>query len=157
MLALRILFAAPLYLSTLVYLINPGWMGWSMLNLPVWIRWLAALIGLGMLPILVWQMRAIGRNISETVLTKANHALVTHGPYHWVRHPLYAIATVSFVALSLIAANWFMLAMALLIISVVSVVVIPKEEAQLLQKFGDTYRMYQQRTGRLVPRLPWRH
>jgi protein-S-isoprenylcysteine O-methyltransferase Ste14 len=157
MLALRVLFAAPLYLSFLVYLLNPDWMAWSMLSLPAWVRWLAALVGLGMLPILVWQMRTIGRNISETVLTKAEHTLVMNGPYRWVRHPLYAIATAIFVALSLVAANWFMLAMALLLVLVVSFVVIPKEEAQLVLKFGDAYRAYHQRTGRLFPRLNWRH
>lgn len=98
-------------------------------------------------------LRTIGNNISETFLTKDNHALVTHGPYRWVRHPLYTVATVIFVALSLVAANWFMLAMAVLLIFVIAFFVIPREEKQLALKFGDVYRLYQQRTGRLFPRL----
>jgi len=152
-LALRVLFAAPLYLSMLAYLINPDLMRWSTWRVPNWMRWLAAFVGVGMLPMVYWQMRAIGRNISETFLTKENHTLVTHGPYRWIRHPLYAVSTIILVALSLVAANGFMLVMALLGIVVIALFVIPKEEAQLLQKFGEAYREYQRRTGMLLPRL----
>jgi protein-S-isoprenylcysteine O-methyltransferase Ste14 len=153
MVVLRVLFAAPFYASVLAYMINPAWMAWSMLSMPTWLRWLAVVVGLGMVPIIYQVMRSIGTNISETFLTKEHHVLVTHGPYRWVRHPLYSAATVVFVSLSIVAANWFMLTMALLLIVVISRVTIPREEAQLILKFGDQYREYQQRTGRLVPRL----
>jgi protein-S-isoprenylcysteine O-methyltransferase Ste14 len=152
-LVLRVLFAAPLYLSMLAYMINPDWMNWSTLRVPGWLRWLAALVGVGMLPMVYWQMRSIGRNISETFLTKENHVLVTHGPYRWIRHPLYAVSTVILVALSLVAANGFMLAMTVLSIFIVAFFVIPQEEKQLILKFGEAYREYQRRTGRLLPRL----
>jgi hypothetical protein len=39
-----------------------------------------------------WVFSSIGRNVTETVLTKADHTLVTTGPYRWLRHPLYATA-----------------------------------------------------------------
>lgn len=152
-LLLRILFAAPLYLSVFAYMINPNWMVWSSLSWPTWLRWLGVMVGLGMLPMLYWVMSSIGDNISETFLTKESHVLVTHGPYRWVRHPLYSVATVGFISLSIVAANWFILAMALLIIAGISLVVIPKEEAQLIEKFSHKYREYQKRTGRLVPCL----
>lgn len=152
----RILFAAPFYLSALAYMLSPSWMAWSMMPLPNWLRGLAALVGLGMLPAVYALFRAIGANISETYLTKTDHVLVTHGPYRWVRHPLYSTATVIFVALSIVAANWFMLVMALLQTAMLALVVIPREEAQLTQKFGAAYRTYQQRTGQLVPRLSLR-
>ncbi len=153
----RVLFAAPLYMSVLAYMINPAWMVWSMMRLPNWLRWLGALVGLAMLPILYWLMSSIGKNISETFLTKENHALVTHGPYRWVRHPLYSVATVIFFSLSIVAANWFILVMAALLIFVIALVVIPREEAQLVLKFGESYRAYQQRTGRLIPIIKKRH
>ncbi|RIK41382.1 MAG: hypothetical protein DCC55_12015, partial [Chloroflexi bacterium] len=129
---------------------------WSLIPLPNWLRWLAALVGMGMLPVVYWVFSTIGANISETYLTKETHALVMDGPYRWVRHPLYAVATVIFVALSIVAANWFMLAMAVVQTFVLALVVIPREEAQLRLKFGEAYRAYQQRTGRLVPHLSLR-
>jgi protein-S-isoprenylcysteine O-methyltransferase Ste14 len=41
------------------------------------------------LPAALWVFSALGRNVSETVLTKGDHELVTAGPYRWIRHPLY--------------------------------------------------------------------
>ena len=35
-----------------------------------------------------------------------------------------------------------------------SALVVPKEEAQLVEKFGGAYRAYQERTGGLLPRIP---
>jgi protein-S-isoprenylcysteine O-methyltransferase Ste14 len=152
-LLLRLLFAVPFYLSVLAYMVNPKWMEWSSIALPIWLRWVGAAVGLGTLPLLYWVFRSLGTNISETFLTKENHALVTHGPYRWVRHPLYTVATIAFISLSILAANWFIMAMALLILTGLSVVVIPKEEAQLIREFGNDYREYRKRTGRLTPRL----
>ena len=87
----RLLVAAPLYLSFITYIVNPRWMEWSSLELPRWLRWLAVIVSVGMLPLLFWVMIRIGKNVSETFLTKESHELVTRGPYRWVRHPLYAV------------------------------------------------------------------
>jgi protein-S-isoprenylcysteine O-methyltransferase Ste14 len=152
-LAGRFFLAAPLFLSVFAYTLNPDWMAWSSMSVPTWLRWVAVVVGLATLPFTYWVFRSIGHNISETFLTKEDHALVTHGPYRWIRHPLYSSATVAFVSLSLVAANWFILAMALLAMLVLALAVVPREETQLILKFGQAYREYQQRTGRLVPRL----
>lgn len=149
----RLLFAAPIYLAFLAYMVNPDWMAWSSVRLPLWLRGLGVAMGLAMLPVLYWVVRTLGRNISETALTKEDHQLVTQGPYRWVRHPLYSVATIIFVSLGLVAANWFIIAMAVVIIIAMALVVIPKEEAQLISKFGDEYREYMKRTGRLAPRI----
>ena len=151
-LSLRLLFAAPLYLSVFAYMLNPNWMAWSSIPLPRWLRWAGAAVGFGMLPLLYWVLRTLGNNISATFLTKENQAVVTHGPYRWVRHPLYTVATITFTSLGILASNWFIMTMALIIITGISVVVIPKEEAQLIQKFGSEYREYMTRTGRFAPR-----
>lgn len=149
----RLLFAAPLYLPIMVYIVNPDWMAWSSIPLPVGLRWLGAAVGLGTLPFLYWVVSSIGNNISETFLTKEKHVLVTHGPYRWVRHPLYSATALALVSLSLLAANWFMLAMAGVAVIGIAVLVIPREEAELTRKFGEAYRAYRLRTGRFVPRL----
>jgi protein-S-isoprenylcysteine O-methyltransferase Ste14 len=148
----RLLFAAPLYLSIFAYMLNPAWMAWSAMSLPTWLRWLGTAVGLAMLPLIYWVFRSIGTNVSETFLTKEKHVLIAHGPYRWVRHPLYAAATMSLVALSVLAANWFMLAVACAAFLGIAGLVIPREEAKLAQKFGDDYREYMERTGRFAPR-----
>ena len=153
MVAFRILFAAPLCLSFAAYIINPDWMAWSALPLPDAARLAALVVGLACVPLLWWVFNSIGSNISETVLTKANHQLVTHGPYHWIRHPLYAFALLAFLSASIVAANWFM-ALATIIGAVLIVtVVIPREEAGLINKFGPDYVTYRAHTGALIPRV----
>jgi protein-S-isoprenylcysteine O-methyltransferase Ste14 len=152
-LLLRMVIAAPLYLSFLAYMVNPGWIAWASVPLPSWLRVLGAVVGFVMLPALYWVVSSIGSNISETLLTKEKHVLVTQGPYRWVRHPLYTVSTVAFISLALLAANWFMMVIAVLAIMGVLLAVIPREEAQLIIKFGDQYREYRTRTGKLLPRL----
>ena len=152
-LLLRFVFAAPLYLGILAYMLNPAWMAWSSLAVPAWVRWLGAALGLAMVPMVYWVMRSLGTNVSETVLTKPHHRLVSHGPYRWVRHPLYTVATTAFFSLGLLAANAFLLAVAVLALAAIALLVIPAEEKELLRKFGDDYRRYMQQTGRLWPRL----
>lgn len=149
----RFLFAAPLYLPIFAYILNPAWMAWSSIPLPVGLRWLGAAVGLGALPLVYWVVSSIGKNISETFLTKEKHILVTHGPYRWVRHPLYSTATIALVSLSILAANWFMLAMSCVAFIGLAALVIPREQAELIRKFGDEYREYVLRTGRFAPRL----
>jgi protein-S-isoprenylcysteine O-methyltransferase Ste14 len=149
----RLLVAAPLYLPIVAYMLNPDWMAWAALPLPVCLRWLGAAVGLLALPLLYWVFSSIGGNISETTLTKETHRLVCRGPFRWVRHPLYLLATVVLISMGILAANWFMVAMACLVLVGISVFIIPKEEAQLVRKFGLEYQEYMQRTGRLVPRL----
>jgi protein-S-isoprenylcysteine O-methyltransferase Ste14 len=62
------------------------------------------------------------------------------------------VASIDIFALGLLAANWFMLLMVLLIMMMLPALA-ANEEAQLIEKFGNAYREYMQRTGRFLPRL----
>ena len=77
-----------------------------------WVRWIGVAIGGLAIPSAWWLFSNLGRNVSETVLTKSDHALVTTGPYRWMRHPLYATGGALLVAVGLMAANWFILGLA---------------------------------------------
>ena len=117
------------------------------------VRWLGLALGIATIPAVSWVLHSLGRNVSETVLTKQEHHLVDHGPYRWVRHPLYATGLVLFTALGLMQGNWFVLFMALVVAMLLWLVVIPAEEKALVAKFGAPYRRYMGRTGRLLPRV----
>lgn len=78
-----------LWLGVIAYMVNPAWMAWSSVSLPAWLRWTGVglfAIGVGLL---TWTLRRLGTNLTDTVVTRRAHTLVTHGPYHWVRHPFY--------------------------------------------------------------------
>jgi protein-S-isoprenylcysteine O-methyltransferase Ste14 len=92
--------------------------------------------------------------VSETVLTKEEHHLVESGPYKWVRHPLYTTGVTLFIALGLMQGNWFVLFMSVVTALLLRLLIIPAEEKALVAKFGDQYRAYMGRTGRLLPRVP---
>ena len=105
------------------------------------------------LPLIYWVFSSLGKNVTPTVVTRREHTLVTHGPYRWVRHPLYTVAFTLFVGFALLAANWFLLVV-LLFGAVVLAQRTTIEEAQLVERFGDDYRRYMQAPGRYLPR--WR-
>jgi hypothetical protein len=69
-----------LMLSVVAYVLNPRWMKWSSLDLPVWLRWSGAGLGTASLPLALWVFRTIGKNITPTVETRERHELVTGGP-----------------------------------------------------------------------------
>lgn len=145
-------FGLLLWLSPLAYLVNPNWMAWSKIELPDWVRWLG--VGTGVLSVagIYWLFSSIGIGITATSATRSKHRLVTSGPYRWVRHPLYTVGSSMFISFGMMAENWFIAALGILTFIVMAVRT-PKEEANLIEKFGDEYREYMKRTGRFLPKL----
>lgn len=141
-----------LWLTPLVYLINPSWMAWSKIGLPDWIRWLGIALGLLCVLGIYWLFSSIGSGITPTSATRKQHQLVTSGPYRWVRHPLYTVGCSLFISLGMIADNWFVALLGILTFIAMAIRT-PKEEANLIEKFGDQYREYMRRTGRYFPKL----
>ena len=150
----RLLVALPLFGGSLAYVLNPAWMAWSAFHAPEWLRWAGVALGACVLPSVHWVLTALGSNVSETVLTKDRHELVTSaGPYRWIRHPLYTTGIALFVAVGLIAANWFVLGMASIALLAIRTVVVPREERELVARFGSGYEEYRRRTGAMMPRV----
>lgn len=151
MIAGRLLVALPLFGGVLVYLARPQWMEWASVGAPTWTRWMGAALGFLTVPAVHWVLTSLGANVSETVLTKRDHQLVTSGPYRWVRHPLYTAGIVLFLSIGLMAANWFILGWAFIALLAVRFVVIPREETYLESAFGAEYRTYRLGTGSMLP------
>jgi protein-S-isoprenylcysteine O-methyltransferase Ste14 len=141
-----------LWLTPLVYLLNPNWMAWSKIGLPEWVRWLGVAIGLLCVAMIYWLFSSIGSGITPTSATRKEHKLTTSGPYRWVRHPLYTVGSSLFIAFGMMADNWFIAALGVLAFIGMAIRT-PKEEANLIEKFGDEYREYMKRTGRFLPRF----
>jgi protein-S-isoprenylcysteine O-methyltransferase Ste14 len=147
----------PLAAAILAFVINPDWMAWSAMGIPTWLRWAGVFLGAASIPGVYWILTALGTNVSETVLVKPKHELVTTGPYRWVRHPLYTVGLTLLLALALVAANLVLLLFVAVVAVLIRFVVIPREEAVLVGRFGSRYRRYMSRAGRLLPRAFSRH
>jgi protein-S-isoprenylcysteine O-methyltransferase Ste14 len=149
--ALRVL-GLTLWLGVVAYLLNPAWMAWAQIALPSWLRYAGAFLGVVSDVLLFWVFSSLGNNVTPTVMTRKQHFLVTTGPYRRVRHPLYAVGFLSYIAFGLLAANWYLTLLAATIMGIIALRV-PKEEAALIERHGETYLEYAQRTGRFLPKL----
>lgn len=143
---------AVFWFGLFAWMINPAWLGWSSVRVPVWSRWMSVVILVAGCVLLVWTFRSLGRNLTDTVVTREQHTLVSHGPYRWIRHPLYSSAALMVAALSVIAANWFLFLTGVMVLCVL-VIRTRTEEANLVARFGDGYRRYMDRTGRFLPKV----
>lgn len=142
--------AAVYFIAVIAYLIDPVWMSWSSMSLPSWVRWTGAAVSLFGGGLLLWTFRTLGPNLTDTVVTRRSHTLVTRGPYRWVRHPFYDSAALLVLATSLMAANWFVLLVGALVFLLL-ILRTRTEEEKLRARFGDAYRAYEAQTGRFFP------
>lgn len=139
-------------LGLIAYMIDPSWMAWSSVPLPRWLRWTGIGIGAVAAGLLTWTLRTLGKNLTDTVVTRREHTLITGGPYRWVRHPFYDAVALAILANSIVAANWFLFLTGGLAVSLMAIRS-RKEEENLAARFGEAYRAYRERTGRFLPRI----
>jgi len=139
-------------LATAIYLIAPGRLAWAALPLPTWTRWAGLGVSLAGFALLQWAHSALSRNWSDQPRLLADQTLVTTGPYHWVRHPIYTAFLLILSAPLLLSANWLV---GLAWIGSTALEVgsrVRYEEALLAETFGASYESYTKTTGRLLPR-----
>src|ERR1043165_4655617 len=96
--------------GAILYLLDFRGMRWALVVLPTWSRWLGLILMGVASGLLVWMFRTLGKNLTDTVVTRKQHALVTTGPYRWVRHPFYVSAAILIVGSSLVTGNRFIFA-----------------------------------------------
>jgi len=141
------------FIAMLVYVINPNWLSWASLSFPLWLRWTGVGISLAGFALLQWAQITLGRSWSDTPRMMKEQALITSGPYQSIRHPIYT-------AFILILGSTFFISANLLIgltwagMTLLDIASrIGFEESLMLEYFGDQYRDYMKKTGRLLPRI----
>lgn len=138
--------------ATLAFMIRPDSMAWSQLPLPTAIRWCGVSVGVATAALFIGVLRSIGDNITDTVVTRKQHQLICHGPYRYVRHPLYSATFLYSMACGLVTANWFITVTGLAAFTLL-LIRSKTEERFLIERFGDDYRQYKERTGSVFPKL----
>jgi protein-S-isoprenylcysteine O-methyltransferase Ste14 len=98
----------------------------------------------------IWARITLGRNWSGYVTYKEDQDLVTNGPYRFVRHPIYTSMIVMFIG-SFLYYGSPIIAIGSAIAVVVFILRTRKEEAIMIDLFGDKYTEYMKRTKRLIP------
>jgi protein-S-isoprenylcysteine O-methyltransferase Ste14 len=140
------------FVLPLVYAVTP-WLGFADYTLPDW----AGGLGIGLMGAALWVFWRshvdLGRNWSATLEMREEHQLITQGIYARVRHPMYPSQWLWAVAQFLLIQNWIAGSGTWVAFSLLYFVRVPREEAMMLEHFGDKYRRYMARTGRVFPRL----
>jgi protein-S-isoprenylcysteine O-methyltransferase Ste14 len=141
-----------LIIIPLFYLLSP-WLDFADYQLPVWAGW----VGVAVFAFALWLLWRshvdLGRNWSPSLEIMEEQRLVTGGVYRHIRHPMYAAHGVWGIAQILLLQNWIA-GFSMLVFSLpVYLTRVPHEEQMMLENFGEEYRQYTNRTGRVIPRL----
>ena len=140
-------------LALIAHVVNPRWMLWSTLDLPVWVRWLGAALGVSGTTLLVGTHRALGKNFFGGMKTRQGHELVMSGPYRWMRHPMYTAFMTIGLSWFLLSGNWMIAVLWLAATILVILTRLKEEERMMHEQFGEDYEEYIELTGRFLPRL----
>ena len=85
------------------------------------------------------QLRAAGTPVPGSRPTKV---LVRTGPYRISRNPIYLAVSLLHLGVAVWVSSWWLLATLVASVTFVAVVVVPREERYLQERFGPTYRDY---------------
>jgi protein-S-isoprenylcysteine O-methyltransferase Ste14 len=145
-------------LFALAYLLLPlyfltSWVDFAHLPLPSWIRWTGGVVTCLGIGLFGWAHYALGMNWTAVLALTKEHELVTRGPYRYVRHPMYSAFFIIGFGFLLLSANWLISVIYLGTLCTMYLVRISREEDMMVGRFGETYRLYMRRTGRILPRI----
>jgi protein-S-isoprenylcysteine O-methyltransferase Ste14 len=142
-------------LALAVFVLRPSWLAASFVGFPGWLRYVGAFLGAFAAVLLGMSHNALGESFSPLLAVRRDQRVIRTGPYRLVRHPMYTAFILQSVAFFLLTASWAVAA-AWSPMVVALFLRMGREERMMLRACGEEYRAYQDRTGRLLPRLPGR-
>jgi protein-S-isoprenylcysteine O-methyltransferase Ste14 len=101
--------------------------------------------------LMIWARITFGLRSFHGAANTTEGGLVTNGPYHWLRHPIYAALIYFFWAC--VIAYPFLEAIAAVVLITISLSVRMFLEEKFLLKAYSEYAAYSQRTKRIIPFL----
>jgi protein-S-isoprenylcysteine O-methyltransferase Ste14 len=129
----------------------------ALLNVPVWfegplvwnqlISWIFLLVSVVFAVLGLLLLRVIGKPQGDLENTSK---LVTVGLYRFIRHPLYS--SLLFLGTGIFLKNILITTTVLALINFIALIVTAKrEEKEMVEKFGDEYTDYMQKTQMFIP------
>lgn len=134
------------------WLWNPRWFEWATVPVPDWVRLFGVAGYAFAVSWLIWMFHTLGRNLTDTVVARRNAHLVEHGPYRYVRNPMYTGILIVGLSLGLALGTWLLPSGSVLVFSILAIRT-RIEEYYLVAHFGDQYVRYMARVGRFFPKL----
>ena len=98
----------------------------------------------------IWAILSIGINNFHIQPEVKSDALVTKGPYKWIRNPMYTAVILFFMPIVIQNLGWLnILVFTLLVLTLILKIL--SEELFLKERFGEDYKEYFKSTKRLIP------
>lgn len=120
---------------------------------PLWLDAAGIVVWVVMLWLFWWSHHDLGVNWSPTLEVREGHALITHGVYEKIRHPMYAACWLWALGQGLLLRNWVAGWAGLAAFGALYFLRVANEERMMLDQFGEQYQTYKDRTGRLLPKF----
>jgi protein-S-isoprenylcysteine O-methyltransferase Ste14 len=117
------------------------------------LAWLGAVLAIAALVMFRLTHKALGRYWSVSLQMREGHKLISEGVYARIRHPMYSAFWLWALAQALLLPNWIAGLSGIIGFGTLYALRVGPEEEMLLREFGDDYRHYMARTGRLWPKL----
>jgi protein-S-isoprenylcysteine O-methyltransferase Ste14 len=136
---------------------------WTPIAIPVSppVSFVLRVIGLGVVSVgaslFLWARKTLGAmynaSTSSAVQLQSNHHLIQHGPFAFVRHPIYLSYWIIPAGLFTMYRTWVLIVILLLML--ISLTKRARREEQVLEAaFGDEWRNYARQVPRFIPQ--WR-
>jgi protein-S-isoprenylcysteine O-methyltransferase len=138
--------------SAVAGLCNAAWFQAATLPIPEVVRWASVATYACAIGWLLWMFHSLGRNLTDTVVTRRNATFVEHGPYRFVRNPTYTGVLIAGISLGVALGSWLVPVLSSAVFAIMALRT-RIEEKYLVERFGDQYRQYMVRVGRFLPRL----
>ena len=140
------------YLLLPLYCLTP-WLDFAHFAILAWLRWTGGIVTCLGIALFSWAHYILGMNWTAVLALSKEQELITAGPYHYVRHPMYSAFFAIGLGFLLLSANWLVGILYLSSLTLMYGMRVSREEEMLIGRFGDSYRQYMQKTGRILPRL----
>jgi protein-S-isoprenylcysteine O-methyltransferase Ste14 len=138
--------------SIVAWLYNPAWFEAVTLPIPDSVHWMGVACFFIAIAWLLWMFHTLGRNLTDTVVTRRNATFVDYGPYRFVRNPMYTGILMAGVSLGLALGTWLIPAATGVMFTLLALRT-KTEEIYLVERFGNQYRDYMARVGRFLPNV----
>jgi protein-S-isoprenylcysteine O-methyltransferase Ste14 len=112
------------------------------------LQWLGVILCACGIGFAIWARFYLGTNWGMPMTLKQDPELVTSGPYHYVRHPIYSGMILAMLGTTLVTIWWVIPFIFFLVYFVYSA---KAEEKIMLEEFGDRYADYMKRSKMLIP------
>jgi protein-S-isoprenylcysteine O-methyltransferase Ste14 len=122
------------------------------IKLSTTLRFLSIFTGCLGLTLIGWASFILDGEFSETIELKENHRLITKGPYHYIRHPIYSGFILMHLGITMALSNLLIFFIFNVGLAILLIERIPREEKVLKAYFGIKWIEYCKNTGRFLPK-----